>query len=153
MNYELKDVASFITYSESKQGLRIDCPNCATPHAAWFRNPIGGSSMMTNRPLWDRTGETLESMSLTPSFLAYNCYHSWIRNGQLCIDSPFSCQRKTKMENENTASETQQEAPAVEQEQAQQEAPAEDSNEVVCVTCGAHYSKGDTACPNISNHQ
>jgi len=56
------------------------------------------------------------------------------------------------MENENTAPETQQQAPAAEQTEAVQEAPAEDSNEVVCESCGAHYSKGDTACPNISNH-
>ena len=56
------------------------------------------------------------------------------------------------MENENTAQEAQQENPVVEQAEATQEGPV-DPVEVVCVTCGAHYSKGDTACPNISNHQ
>jgi len=65
------------------------------------------------------------------------------------------------MENENTAQETQQEDPVVEQTEAAQEPPAAEQAhdettepvEVVCESCGAHYSKGDTACPNVSNHQ
>jgi hypothetical protein len=92
MNYKLSQMAEFLTYGEVIEGVRINCPNCRTPHAAWFKNPIGASeSSMTGRPLWDRTGDTLESLTLHPSFQAFGCYHSWIKNGELQIDSAFSC--------------------------------------------------------------
>lgn len=97
--YPLTEVAEFLTYGGNGPiGLRLNCPNCGIPHAAWFRNPIvPGDVTMEGRPMWDRTGETLADISLTPSFLATGCYHSWIRNGMLCVDSPFSCKRKDTM--------------------------------------------------------
>ena len=93
-DYQLKDFARFLEYQGGiKYGLQIACPNCGREYSALFKNPIGAAEPIDkgNRPHWDRTGDTLEAMSLNPSFLAFDCYHSWIRDGKLSIDSPFRC--------------------------------------------------------------
>lgn len=90
-DYPLKNFATFLEYDGTKQGLEIRCPNCNRVYAAWFKQPIGPGPAAERRVAWDRTGETLETLSLTPSFLAFDCYHSWIRDGKLCVDSPFKC--------------------------------------------------------------
>jgi hypothetical protein len=61
---------------------------------AFFTNPIGGGSPVKTIGTWIRFGETLETISLTPSFLAIDHYHSWIKNGELQVDSPFSCEKR-----------------------------------------------------------
>jgi hypothetical protein len=100
VNYPLKDFADFANWNtvanpDAKDGIYVRCPNCGAQHAAWFANPIGPSSTSGARVTWQRTGERLETLSLNPSFMAVGHYHSWIRNGQLCVDSPFTCKAKT----------------------------------------------------------
>jgi hypothetical protein len=90
MNYPLAEFANFIEHDGRRCGLMIRCPNCGMKMSAWFKNPIGGGEGY-GRVKWDRTGETLETLSLNPSFLAYEHYHSWIRDGQIQVDSAFSC--------------------------------------------------------------
>ena len=97
MNYPLKDFAAFIVGDgdmvgdgEAKTGVLIRCPNCRMPFGAWFRNPIGNVEP-SGRVQWDRTGETLETLSLFPSFMFVGHCHSWIKDGQIQVDSAFSC--------------------------------------------------------------
>lgn len=93
MDYSLKDFAQFSEDENgNKIGLYVRCPNCDALGAAYFDQPIGPGVMPEYaRVKWQRTGDTLETISLNPSFLMIGHYHSWIRNGQLCVDSPFSC--------------------------------------------------------------
>jgi hypothetical protein len=91
MNYPLKVAAEFWTFEGRKVGLAIRCPNCGSQHMAFFQNPIGGGAPVKTLGTWARFGETLETISLTPSFLAIDHYHSWIKNGELRVDSPFTC--------------------------------------------------------------
>ena len=90
MNYPLKKYGAFYTYKASPVALELTCPNCGDKRIAWFKNPIGGGPAIKISPLWDRSGDTLETVSLTPSFEAPGCYHGWIKNGELEIPV-FSC--------------------------------------------------------------
>lgn len=92
MDYPLKDLAEFTNY-EGKPlggGILIECPNCGVSGGVWFRNPVGGGPPQGS-VLWDRTGDTLETMTLTPSVMMHGHFHSWVKNGMLCVDSPFAC--------------------------------------------------------------
>lgn len=96
MNYHLKDYAEFSEYEGGKCGVLVSCPNCGLKGAAYFDNMIGGDNVKFRESFlyktrWARTGETLETLTLSPSFLMIGHYHSWIRNGMLCVDSAFSC--------------------------------------------------------------
>lgn len=58
-------------------------------------------------------------------------------------------------ENENTAQEPEQPEAAAEPvaKEVSEEQPEQlPEHELICGECGAHYSKGDIACPNVSNH-
>lgn len=61
-----------------------DCWN-AVP----FLNPIdGGPPLESNRPNWKRTGESFDTLTLSPSILRSTknggCgWHGWIRNGEV----------------------------------------------------------------------
>jgi hypothetical protein len=97
MNYPLSEVGELQTFGDPPvaEGVLIRCPNCGAAHGAWFKNPIGDETpTFIHKVTWQRTGETLETLTLHPSFLAIGCYHSWIRDGQLCVDSPFTCKRR-----------------------------------------------------------
>ena len=55
-------------------GLWCDCPcgKCGVPLAVSFENPIDGGPAPyreEGRPLWRRTGDTFETLTLTPSIL------------------------------------------------------------------------------------
>lgn len=94
MNYALKQFAEFVTYGDDgASGVVIECPNCGMKGSAWFENPIGGS-MPVHRVTWKRTGETLETLTLHPSFAMIGHFHSWVRDGMLQVDSEFSCAPK-----------------------------------------------------------
>jgi hypothetical protein len=91
MNYPLAELGEFLSYDKGRKlGIMIRCPNCKMAFSAWFKNPIGGGEP-GGRVQWDRTGETLETLSLNPSFMFVGHCHSWIKNGQVCVDSPFTC--------------------------------------------------------------
>jgi hypothetical protein len=94
MNYPLKELARFSEYEGAKVGLLIDCPNCGVAGGVFFENAIGGPTYPHSQTKWKRTGDDLEAMSLTPSVLMHGHFHSWVRNGQLCVDSPFSCSKE-----------------------------------------------------------
>lgn len=71
-------------------GLIFDCPcgECGRLCAIGFRNPIdGGPPLDTDRPLWQRTGEDLETLTLTPSIHRSgpdSCgWHGFITNGEV----------------------------------------------------------------------
>jgi Family of unknown function (DUF6527) len=96
-DYPLKDFATFTEYAGRRVGLLIRCPNCGVACSVWFRVPIGGGEnpfvKESKRPLWDRTGDDLETVTLHPSLKMFDHFHSWIRNGKLEVDSPFECKR------------------------------------------------------------
>jgi hypothetical protein len=61
--------------------------------SAWFKQVIGGEKPWVHNVEWERSGETLENLTLNLSFLAFDHYH-WVRNGELQVDSPFNCKKK-----------------------------------------------------------
>jgi hypothetical protein len=108
MNYPLKDFAEFaewgggvIPEQRVQCGLLIRCPNCGVLGGVFFKNVIGGDAALTERfqkafagkSMWDRIGETLDTMTLNPSVKMNGHFHSWVKNGQLCVDSTFECNK------------------------------------------------------------
>jgi hypothetical protein len=90
--YALKDLdANFTEYEGERIGLIFRCPNCGVAGSVMFK----GTKYQTKYPsaTWDHAGDALETISLTPSVLMRDHFHSWIRNGKLCVDSPFSCKK------------------------------------------------------------
>ena len=106
-DYPLKDSATFSEWGGGvipeqivKCGLLIHCPNCGVLGATLFKNPIPDDDLalverfqkaFAGTPMWDRTGDSLETISLTPSVMMREHFHSWVRNGTLCVDSSFLC--------------------------------------------------------------
>lgn len=74
-------------------GLVFDCPcGCGERRYVPFNNPLDGGPRFNDtpagRPFWDRTGETFETLTLTPSILASKdhggCgWHGFITNGEV----------------------------------------------------------------------
>ena len=73
-------------------GVMLDCPcGCATGLYVPFTNPLdGGPPHDPSRPTWDRTGDTFETLTTTPSVLrvnpeSYNCggWHGYITAGEI----------------------------------------------------------------------
>lgn len=75
-------------------GMSCDCPCGKCPprdHGGdlfvQFRNPLDGGPMYDpNRPAWDRTGETFETLTLSPSILRDSAkggcgWHGYVENG------------------------------------------------------------------------
>ena len=86
-----------ITDAEGKEvplrkgiGVGFDCP-CGCDNTCYvdFANPLDGlSPKYTDSPLWNRTGDTFETLTLYPSILRSvekgGCgWHGYIRNGQV----------------------------------------------------------------------
>jgi hypothetical protein len=74
-------------------GLRFDCP-CGNCKDEWervfvrFKNPLDGGPPVGGEPLWTRTGETFENLTLTPSILRSKerggCgWHGFVTNGEV----------------------------------------------------------------------
>lgn len=73
-------------------GITLLCPckpGCDTHLGVWFANPIDGGPPAPPeclpKPRWQRTGETFETMSLTPSVdaSASGHWHGFITNGEV----------------------------------------------------------------------
>lgn len=75
-------------------GVTFDCPHCAATGAyqklgIWFANPIDGGPAappgVEPKPRWQRTGETFETLTITPSIdaSASGHWHGWITNGEI----------------------------------------------------------------------
>lgn len=75
-----------------QMGMSFLCPHCREERL-WvpFKNPIGQltpEEAVHYKPtghLWQRTGETFEELSLSPSVdaSAYGHWHGWITNGEI----------------------------------------------------------------------
>lgn len=91
--YPLKDFADFIECEGVRCGVAIGCPNCGTRFSAWFTSTVSAKwkEYFPNRPTWQHAGDSLETLSLDPSFMFTGHCHSWIRNGKICVDSEFEC--------------------------------------------------------------
>ena len=92
-DYPLKDLgAEFTEYDNERIGMLIPCPNCKVPGGVMF----SATTYRQEYPgvTWERTGDTLETISLNPSVKMFGHFHSWVRNGMLCVDSPFECQKE-----------------------------------------------------------
>jgi hypothetical protein len=71
-------------------GVSFDCPDgCGFPCYVPFRNPLdGGPQHDDSRPSWERTGDTFDTLTLSPSILRTKekggCgWHGFIRNGAI----------------------------------------------------------------------
>jgi hypothetical protein len=78
---------------ESGEGISLDCPKCGSKHrlAAYFKNPIDGKEAAAwQKPIWERTGETFNALTLSPS-LQYPCFHGWVENGKVfdIVETPM----------------------------------------------------------------
>lgn len=74
-------------------GLIFDCP-CSCGVRRWipFANPIGGGESITKQAGggWKRTGDSMDTLTLSPSILfrrsegSSGCgWHGWIKNGEV----------------------------------------------------------------------
>lgn len=70
-------------------GITFNCP-CGCDELVFipFRNPLDGGPPWDSDPrraLWDRTGEDVETLTLTPSIqrLGGCRWHGWIRSGEV----------------------------------------------------------------------
>ena len=65
----------------------FDCPcGCDSTVHLTISNPLGGAEPFKDEhDKWERTGETFETLSLTPSFHRVgNCgYHGWVTKGEV----------------------------------------------------------------------
>lgn len=66
----------------ARVGVTFDCPGRCCASATFreriyvpFRNPIGGGDSIPGDPRWNRTGDTFETLTLTPSVDASNRGH------------------------------------------------------------------------------
>jgi hypothetical protein len=82
----------WIVEKPGRQGMGVSfmCPCCRDIHlAVWFANPIDGGppahSDIDPKPRWVRTGETFETLTVTPSIDASQSghWHGYIRSGEL----------------------------------------------------------------------
>lgn len=68
-------------------GISFDCPcGCEDPCFVYFENPLdGGPSRAGKAPAWQRTGESFENISLTPSIQRVGgcAWHGYLTDGVL----------------------------------------------------------------------
>jgi len=83
---------NWFTTTEGRHGMGITflCPCCQTQHlGVWFANPIDGLPPATPEclpaPRWVRTGDTFETMTLSPSIdvSGVGHWHGHIINGEI----------------------------------------------------------------------
>lgn len=88
-DHALAPLAEFIEEGGRKVGASIKCPRCGMEGAVFFKNPIGGGEPH-GKVLWQRDGETFETMTLNPSVRMYEHFHGWVKKGvlELLADEP-----------------------------------------------------------------
>lgn len=67
-------------------GLSFECPHCREVRlAVFYANPIDGKPPSPDHLLWQRTGDTYETMTLSPSIdaSASGHWHGHIQNGEV----------------------------------------------------------------------
>lgn len=78
-------------YAEDRRGMGVSflCPHCrSTRLAVFFKNPIDGHEPAEGELLWDRAGDTFDTLSLSPSIDAgaiqfKQHWHGHITNGEI----------------------------------------------------------------------
>lgn len=68
-----------------KIGLFCNCPKCGASHPLLlpFANPFDGGKLIYS-VAWQRTGNTFETLTLTPSIFRKDCgWHGYITNGEI----------------------------------------------------------------------
>jgi hypothetical protein len=86
-------VRGFIVVQTRRLWMTVRCPNCSVTKVAFFRIPFGPGSVdvansqikSPSRPMWERTGETLETISLEPGFSARDSHSVDTRAGKSCF--------------------------------------------------------------------
>lgn len=81
----------FSTYERNGMGLVFDCPVHRDHRiVVFFANPIDALPPAEDKFLWQRSGDTFESITLTPSVDASHaqgertgCWHGHITNGEV----------------------------------------------------------------------
>lgn len=70
--------------------ITLDCPcGCEHPLCVMFTNPIDGGAKIDGRNTWQRTGDTFDNLTLTPSIQrvpineGYCSWHGFITNGEI----------------------------------------------------------------------
>jgi len=76
--------------------MSFECPHCHDFRIpVWFKNPLDGGPPVTREEMkqppgeelhhWQRTGDTFETMTLSPSIDAskWKHWHGFVRNGQI----------------------------------------------------------------------
>lgn len=87
------------TWSGRSERIEVcfDCPRCCGEKAhrvfVPFANPLDGGKPVTRQHLWQRTGDTFDTLTLTPSvdYTKYdngtlrdpNCWHGHVTNGEV----------------------------------------------------------------------
>lgn len=67
-------------------GIVFDCPcGCDSPVHVLLKNPLDGGPAVRGEPLWQRTGDTFETLTLHPSIRRIGgCqWHGWVRDGEI----------------------------------------------------------------------
>lgn len=83
------------TSHEKAIGCSFDCPIHGVVHRVYvdFANPFDGATVVVRKNLWQRTGDTFESLTLTPSvdYTKFDngavrdatCWHGFITAGEV----------------------------------------------------------------------
>lgn len=83
-------------HGEPRKGVSVafQCP-CLDPKCEWggqivvdLENPLDGGERMSWRGVpaktyWQRTGDTFETLTLSPSIHCVGHWHGWVRDGQV----------------------------------------------------------------------
>lgn len=80
-----------VVHDEDRHGMGVTflCPHCrSTRLGVFFRNPVDGklpSDDYDALHLWQRTGDTFETLTLSPSVdaSAHGHWHGFIKNGEI----------------------------------------------------------------------
>jgi hypothetical protein len=82
-------IGGVLRHYENRHGMCVsfECPHCRTIRlAVWFANPIDGLPPTDDaKHLWQRTGETFENLTLSPSIDASKDghWHGFLTNGEI----------------------------------------------------------------------
>lgn len=86
---------TWVTTGNGRHGMGVmfECPHCRERYVGcWFANSIDGGPPYsevrhdgTPEPLWQRTGDTFETLTLEPSIDVSKDghWHGYVRNGQI----------------------------------------------------------------------
>lgn len=74
--------------SAGAHGVMFQCPNPSHGHmhVIWFANPVDvPPTEPTREPThrWQRSGTTLDDLTLSPSIDSKGCWHGFIQNGEV----------------------------------------------------------------------